>query len=70
MAKIKARIEHEDGERITFVSANDMNELVEKIIENQSYENWKTFLPKSDRPEGKARESGWYYYKDKYLINE
>lgn len=55
MSKLHLKITMGEDRKLV-LSADNMNELVDKIIEWTSWEGDKNFLPKNPK-------SNWYYYK-------
>lgn len=58
---LQLKITHKDGDRELYLSADNMDELIDKLIdfqywENQSYNRW------TDEEKIKEKESGWYCF--------
>jgi len=62
--KIVLRIDMGDDRQLN-LGADNMNELVDKIIEWQDWDTNKNYLPKKDTTPAKEKACGWYYFKDK-----
>ncbi|NDF13341.1 MAG: hypothetical protein EB060_11075 [Proteobacteria bacterium] len=59
--KLRLTINHATEDRVLFLGANDMNELVEKIIKWQTMdEHDVSYYEKKGRLQEEI-ESGWYY---------
>lgn len=56
---LQLKITHKDGDRELYLSADNMDELIDKIIDFQQWEN-QSFNRLTDEEKAKEKQSGWY----------
>jgi len=70
MTDIKLKITRDDTKQELCLSAKTMNELVDKIVKWQDYDEYVKFTKRLKNPPTeeellREKESGWYYIKQK-----